>query len=365
MIFRKIIDQSVYPPYKIVACGANDFLQKNNKFSIIKKYLSRYIRLLIGGQIGLEVCKIPLDSRILWLHVGKRNIGDALIEASGRLLLKSANVKIDLLTLPNLEPIFFDDDVFINKYINVSEVDGSSYDYILLTEFNHRTIKLKNKYFKKLPYASLFRYFYGPDRNQTMFSFAAVNNIFELGLDDDLLSLAKPYMHVESRVVEKVSKLLPDSPFIVVSVGGIDQDRTYKKWDSFLHLLNDSAIINEAANVILLGSENGIDESEYLLSLTFSRLNVCSYVGKLSLQESQTVIAHSLRFVGCDGGLMHIAHTTSTPTVVIFSKEKNYLRLTPKCYATPLQGVSDVNDISPSQVINGLQQSLSFFAERH
>jgi ADP-heptose:LPS heptosyltransferase len=364
-MFEKIIDQSIHTPFQAVDCASDDFLQVNSKFSIVKKYLSRYVRLLVGGQIGLEVATIPVDGRILWLHTGKRNIGDALIEASGRLLLKSRGVRIDLLTLSNLAPVFDGDDIYINKFYDISHIDSSKYDYILMTEFNHRTIRVKVKYFKKLPYACLFRYFYGPDRNQTMFSFAAVNEVFGLGFGEDLSGIAKPYMHVDQFTKNQFLKIKPEAPFLVISVGGIDANRTYKQWGSVLHLLNESELANTVSNVVLLGSENGVEDAAMLMKLRLSRIKVRSYVAKLSLKESQVMISHALRFLGCDGGLMHVAHTTSTPTVVIFASEPNHLRLTPRCFATPLQGLHDVNDIAPVQILNALQDSFNIQAERN
>jgi hypothetical protein len=362
-MFEKIIDKSIHTPFPEVDCASDDFLRSNSRFSIAKKYLSRYLRLLLGGQIGLEVLTIPVNARILWLHAGKRNIGDALIEASGRTLLKSLGIKIDLLTLPNLAAVFGEDDVFINKYYDALDVDPLAYDYILMTEFNHRTIRAKTKYFKKIPYACLFGYFYGPDRNQTMFSFAAINKVFCLGMNEVLVKLAKPYMYVDDATKNEILKIKPEAPFIAIAVGGIDANRTYQQWASVLHLVDSSDLADVVKHVVLLGSENGSEDAQALLNLNLTHVKLTSYVAKLSLKESQAMISQALRFVGCDGGLMHVAHTTSTPTVVVFASEPNHLRLTPSCFATPLQGVNDVNDITPVQILNGLKNSFNIKAE--
>jgi heptosyltransferase-2 len=323
------------------------------------------MRLLLGGQIGLEVLTIPVNARILWLHAGKRNIGDALIEASGRALLKSLSIQVDVLTLSNLDSVFGEDDIFINKYYDASDVDPLMYDYILMTEFNHRTIRTKINYFQKIPYACLFRYFYGPDRNQTMFSFAAINKVFCLGVDDVLVKLAKPYMYVDDSTKNEVLKIKPETPFLAIAVGGIDANRTYQQWAAVLHLIDGSDLADVVQHVVLLGSENGSDDAQALLNLNLTHVKLTSYVAKLSLKESQAMISQALRFVGCDGGLMHVAHTTSTPTVVVFASEPNHLRLTPSCFATPLQGLNDVNDITPVQILNGLKDSLNIKAERN
>ena len=357
-ILGRIVSDSVRIPYEGVGCATEEFLQASGKFSVLKKYLSRYLRLLVGGQLGREVANIPVGARVLWLHAGKRNIGDALMEASGRVLLKERRIPIDLLTLPNLASVFEGDDIFSRVYYEASEVNVADYDYVLMTEFNHRTIKTKNRYFHEVPYACMFRYFYGPDRNQTMFSFAAINEIFSLGLSADVIAdKAKPYMYVSKDTVESAG-YEQKQPFITISVGGIDANRSYRKWRDVLSLFDDSELSQAVQTVVLLGSENGRVCADELMNLTFSKLNLISYVGQLTLKESQVVIDQSQRFIGCDGGLMHVAHTTSTPTVSIFANEPHHLRLTKRCHSLPLQGVCDVNDVLPDQIFNALRQSL-------
>lgn len=365
-MFDRVIAQSVLIPFDFVDGASDTYLHANSKLGIIKKYVSRYLRLLFSGQLGREVFKIPPNTRVLWLHAGKRNIGDALMEASGRALLKSSNVQLDLLTLPNLACVFDGDDVFENVYYDIAALDPAAYDYVLMTEFNHRTIKTKGKYFRKLPYACMFGYFYGPDRNQTMFSFAAINQIFSLGLAPEfLVKTAKPYMCLDAQAMHAVEELKPNVPFIVIAVGGIDANRTYKRWSDVLHLLNDSDLVQCAGCVVLLGSDNGLEDAQMLTQLNLSQLNVVSYVGRLDLKKSQAMVANALRFIGCDGGLMHVAHTTSTPTVAVFAGEPSHLRLTQCCFATPLQGSSDVNDLAPLQIVNALRNSLQISYESH
>lgn len=362
-IFQRIIQRSIYIPFQEVGCATEDFLRVNSRISIYKKYLSRYLRLLFWLQSWREVNCIPKNARVLWLHTGKRNIGDALMEASGRSLLKDHTVFIDLLTLPNLAPVFDGDDVFKNVYYDISEINCHKYDYVLMTEFNHRTIKTKGRYFNRLPYACMFGYFYGPDRNQTLFSFCGINKIFNLKLSSTfLVNEAKPYM-CRNDNVESVVKL--KSPFVVIAVGGIDANRTYRNWPAVLKLIDESELHSLFSHVVLLGSENGRQDAESLMNLRFPNLTLLSYVGLLSLQESQTVIAQSLRFLGCDGGLMHVAHTTSTPTVTVFANEPSDLRLTRSCHSLPLQGRRDVNDIAPEQIVSALKESLNTSFERN
>lgn len=81
-------------------------------------------------------------------------------------------------------------------------------------------------------------------------------------------------------------------------------------------------------------------------------------MNSLSLIESRAIIAKSSLYVGCDGGLMHIAHTTNTPSVSIFAGEPPYLRLTKSCKSYSYHGLGDVNNISPDKIHNGIKFQL-------
>ena len=152
--FNKIIQEATVIPYDEVLHLPDEYLQNNTRLRIIKKYLHKYLRLKLHGQQKLEVRKLPIykvnsginnsvnnnindthgtlnsninntinssinnnissniNNRILWIFTGKRNVGDAMMDISGRALLKGKGCQIDLLTLPELWKLFKDDDVF-------------------------------------------------------------------------------------------------------------------------------------------------------------------------------------------------------------------------------------------------------------
>jgi len=166
-------------PYAIVPHTGKTYLQQHSKIKLAKKFLHRYLWLKFSGQLAREIRHINKNMRVLWLYTGKSNIGDALMDMSGRALLRNIGITLDLLTLPNLYTLFSEDDIFTNVYSSFDEIQGFNYDAVLLNEFNYPSIRLKTKYFKNLPFACLFQYFHGPDRNQTLFSFAAINDGFQ------------------------------------------------------------------------------------------------------------------------------------------------------------------------------------------
>lgn len=360
------ISKTVEISYEGVAHDPASFLSQTPKAHIVKKYLHKYLSLKFRGQIPLERHEVPKGAKILWIYLGKRNFGDANMDISGRALLKDRGCDIDLFTLPNLHELFGQDDVFSHVYSKPEDVLNIKYDFILLSEFNLPSIRFKAKHFKKLPFACLFGFFLGPARNQTCFSYAAVNALFNLKhAPSEIENLAKPYIHAHPEVAESVSDLAPKEPFLTISIGGRDHDRSYRHWPAFLHLLDQSDSGEIPKTIILLGSDNGLEMNGCIKQEKFSNLKIHSYVAQLSLLQSRELISKSRAFVGCDGGLMHVAHSTQTPSVTLFrAQEPHHLWLTKNCYSTPIQSPGEDSAIEPRQILSQLKVSLHRYCGR-
>lgn len=347
-----LTEPSTRIPYAWVYHEPDVFMQRTSSLSVAKKYLHRRLRLAMSGQSNREVRHVAPNARVLWIYGGKASVGDAVMDMSGRALLRGREGPVDLLITPGLKALFEGDDIFRHVYDDPASVNPGEYDVIVLQEFNYPTLRLKRKFFPLLPFACLFRFFHGPDRNQTQFSFAAVNDVFSLGLaSDDLFARAKPYLRRESELPERVVQQLPPGPFLVLAMGGVEPRRTYAHWREFLQAYDIAYQPGMPAGIVLLGSGNGAEAAKALMMAKFVNLQLASYVGQLTLREAKRVIANAALFVGADGGLMHVAHTTSTPSVTLFAKaEPPYLRLTPQCQSAPLQTDSDVSAVDPEEL---------------
>lgn len=356
------IANSVVIPLEGVAHDPESYLSVTSRASIFKKYLHKYLRLWLGGQLSLERHSVPKDARILWIYLGKRNFGDANMDISGRALLKNLGYDIDLFTHPNLHELFGEDDIFGNVYSDVEAIRNKTYDFILLSEFNHPSIRFKTKHFRKLPYACLFRFFYGPARNQTCFSYAAINRLFDLKRSaTEIEDSAKPYLHHHPETEQSVAQLIPGQPYLAVSIGGRDADRSYRHWPEFLRLLDERAAKGDIpATIMLLGSDNGLEMEKSIVQSHYKNLVIQSQVGKLSLLQSRVLVSRASVFIGCDGGLMHVAHSTSTPSVTLFRiQEPHHLWLTRSCHSRPIQSTGEDSDIAPAQLLHELLIALN------
>ncbi|PQV52785.1 heptosyltransferase-2 [Paraburkholderia sp. BL21I4N1] len=354
------VERSTRIPYVGVAHEPEVFLRKTSRAKIVKKYLHKHWLLKWRGQSRLELNSAADAKRLLWLYTGKRNVGDATMDMSGRALLKERGFDIDLFTLPNLQKLFEEDDVFQHVYSDLEQLAGRRYDAVVMSEFNLPSIKLKTRHFRRLPYVCLFQYFYGPDRNQTTFSYAAVNHAFSLGHEPArIVALSKPYLAAKAGTCESVRAWVPNEPFVALAVGGLDANRTYGRWGELLDLLDRSDEPGIPRQIVLLGSDNGLAMAEVLLKRTFGTLKISSCVARLTLLQSREVAAQASLFVGADGGLMHVAHSTPTPSVSLFSdREPPYLRLTEACRSIGIQSTGDVDEIAPTAVMNAIRTQL-------
>lgn len=354
------IDRSTRIPYAGVAHEPEAFLGKTSAAKIVKKYLHKFLLLKWRGQTRLELSSAAGMKRLLWIYTGKRNFGDATMDMSGRALLKGRGFEIDLFTLPNLHKLFEEDDIFQHVYSDLQHLSGHRYDAVVMSEFNLPSIKLKAQHFRQLPYICLFQFFYGPDRNQTTFSYAAVNHAFSLGYSPaGIVSMSKPYLAVKDDTRESVRAFVPNGRFLALAVGGLDANRTYRHWGELLDLIDQSDDRSMPKDVVLLGSDNGLAMAQALLKRTFSTLKISSCVGQLTLLQSREIAAQASLFVAADGGLMHVAHSTPTPSVSLFSdREPPYLRLTEQCHSIGIQSTGDVDEIAPAAIMSAIRTQL-------
>lgn len=355
-----LTEPSTRIPYAWVYHEPDVFLQRTSSLTVAKKYLHRRLRLAVSGQARREVRHVAPDARVLWIYGGKASVGDAVMDMSGRALLRERPGPVDLLIAPSLKAVFEGDDIFRQVFDDPASIDAADYDVIVLQEFNYPTLRLKRRFFPTLPFACLFRFFHGPDRNQTQFSLAAVNDVFSLGLaPDELFARAKPYLREESDLPEAIARELPQGPFIVLGMGGVEPRRTYAHWRECLQAYDVACEPGMPTGVVLLGSGNGVEAAKALMEAKFVHLQLTSFTGQLTLRDAKRVIANAVLFVGADGGLMHVAHTTSTPSVTLFAKaEPPYLRLTPRCQSTPLQTESDVSAVAPEALADTIVETL-------
>ncbi len=112
----------------------------------------------------------------------------------------------------------------------------------------------------------------------------------------------------------------------------------------------------------LLGSKNGLVDEKTILNHPYQNLEIHSFVNKLTLHDVREVIASSKIFIGSDGGLMHIAHSTESPSICLFSSDVDPKhRLTPCLRAQSIVSLTNhVNTITPDEIVDLIKKKLTY-----
>lgn len=354
--FQYGINRSVTLPYAgvpqeaYVVHGVKDFL------SIWKKFLHRWLLLLIHRQRALMCDAAPPNGRVLFIYHGVNNFGDAIMDLSGRVLLKERR-GIDLLLSPEISSLFMDDDVFDNVFTNIDDVNNIKYDFIILNTLGVRSIKFKAKYFKNISFSCVSGHMMHVDYNHIQLGFIAINSLFKIGFTTAaLLTQSKPYLpHSSKTRSEPHNPKTTTKPYIVIALGGRDPLRTYAHWDAVLRLLDENIEFARRYDVFFIGSANAQSTTSTLMQMPWQHIQPRSFVNTLDFLGNQLLIAHSALFIGADGGLMHLAHTTNTPSVTLFDAGVNPgMRLTPACQSISIQSDDEVSRIDPKNVYTAI-----------
>lgn len=357
---NKAVNICTQCPYPEVHHADVGILTVTEKIQILKKYFHKYLILLFSGQLGLCKRSIPANARVLFIYHGVTNLGDSLMDFSGRRLLKnSRRFQLDLLIDASLADLYQEDDVFGRIYTNPEDAKKYTYDFIVLNNLNIRTVKAKAKYFKKVPFSSTQGFYFGYDYNHIELSYSAFNSMYRLGFgSDELRNTARPYLNdMDARYVVSEKEFNFDKPVVAIAVGGREEYRIYRRWHEVLTLISNDRSCSDAFDVVLLGSDNGLDDARLLTELQFPGLQVVSIVNKINLIQCRALLSKVKVFLAPDGGLMHLAHTVDVPTISLFSSDVGpEMRLTKACKSTPIQSQSNVNDIDPQQILEELKK---------
>lgn len=301
----------------------------------------REISLIFNGQKFLERKVIPAGTKkILWLAPSLQNIGDSVMSLSGRILLKG-QYQIDLLVNEKNLPLFAADDVFNQVYTDPKQVN-ESYDLILLYCVKSITLKMKKKYFSKVPYCHFRSHFDGIEFNWILYSFHRINALLDYPYNQEQIDkLARPRLTIPDLVNY-------DSARLIVAIGGEDVNRrTYVHWSI---VIADILEMDKNITICLLGNDNAQDMAAKLLTQFDAR--VTSEVGKHNLLSAASLIKNSAYFIGCDGGLMHIASAFELPGVTLFGFFEPEYRLPYNSKLTALFNETSVNLINPQEVVS-------------
>lgn len=311
----------------------------------------RRLVFMASGQEKVKLNSLEnVGKRGLWLYFGEGQIGDALMDLAPRSLLQAQGFHMDLLTDSHLVRLFQGDPWFAAVTEDVSVVAKVPYDFVIVLSHKRRSIQAKSKYFKELPWVSILEDFTGPNFDRASYATQRLSDLLALELNSTEFSgharqklkpqLASVGFEQETSQVRKA---------IALSIGGVDSLRTYTAWPQVM-----AELMRHGKNEFLLvGSDNGIADAHRIEQEFGSLARVHNYVGKCSIAQSHDLLAAVQVAVCTDGGLMHLAATTGTPMVGLFSaaiwpewRLHARARVAFACSST-----RDVNDVSAQEIV--------------
>jgi len=333
-----------------------EYLLKINLYKRFFKFFKRYIYIIVKAQKNLEVFSIlPSHKKILWINIAAPSLGDSLMDLSSRGMLKGRN--IDLFTDFKNEHIYRDDEVFMNVFSKIKDIQNIQYDLIILDSYSTRSIKIKSLIAPFTPYVGMFGYFNGPEVNRILFSFHQMNQLLGYDLSENKINkIAKNLITISESDKLIVNDIVPDR-YITIAIGGEWEYKTFKKWGE---VIKQIIALDEGLDIVLVGSNNAINSSQEILN-KFSKYNFLNFTARLTFNQTVGVILKSKVFLCCDGGLLHGATAMKVNTAVLLARLEPDMLLTKNTSALSLYDNHNVNKINVNDIILKYREAFNLF----
>lgn len=351
-IFKKYAAAVCIPPLEEnVFVDLEASIKREN---LIRRFFQRLIKdfiLFIYGQFKLDRDVIPdKKMKILWIHYGRLNIGDLLMDFSPRSMFDNKKFNIDLFTKDSVDEIFINDKYFKKLITNPSDLAHEKYDFVIMQKFSGPIIKLKIKYLKNIPFFCIQRYFVFGNYSRLLFGYYSLFR----ALNRKLLSnkkIIQTYFNLNLS-----HKSLNKKNNVFIAVGGAQKDRTYKKWVQVI----DSLLKKQSnINFYLIGSKNGIMNAEEIMQTFSNSKKINNFVGKLTLIQTFEKLKESTVFLCADGGLMHLGKALNLQMVTLFSGDIHPLmRFIPIDHSTAIHS-RNINSIGADLIASEAKKLLN------
>ncbi|MBC7404136.1 MAG: glycosyltransferase family 9 protein [Cytophaga sp.] len=355
LLMNRAIDGIRQPLSRPVsAVSIEDYIAEMGFKRLGWRTIRRNLLFKASGQHLYKVNEIKKNwTRGIWLYFGEGQIGDALMDLAPRSLLHERGICLDLLTAEHLSKVFQNDPWLNLVTSDVNQIKLENYDFAIVLNNKRRSLDIKRMHFKKMPWVSMLENFSGPNYHRSGFATQRFLDLLNINISEPDFNFhaSQKLKNPEVSYLDEIfQKTLSSS--IAICVGGVDPRRTYKSWDAVLKIL----IKNNEKLFILIGNNNGIDDAFHLTNTFFTTAQFINKVGETSIMQSHALLAGAKLVVTTDGGSMHLAATTTTPMVALFSSS-----IDPKC-RLPLKNsmisisssTLDVNDISPESVAHAV-----------
>lgn len=326
------------------------FAARKGAAKLAVRTLRRRLQLRWSGQQPLRKARFePGWRRVLWVHEGMPQIGDALMDLAPRSLLAERGFEVDLIAPPHLATLFAGDPWLRRVMPSDAPVHAGDYDAALLLSDDRRSLRLKRTRLPQLPWLSLQGLYNGPDFHRARFATQRLADLLELDLGaDEFARHAAQKLGSDAQAAAWAAEACPWNGGIALALGGVWADRTYTRWSELMACLRAQGL----RRWILVGGDNGRALADRLVAELPAGDEVIDVVGRTTLRQVHALLGRSRAAVCADGGLMHLALTTPAAVVGLFNRSiapEWRLPLGGRCIglasASPL-----VDDVAPAEI---------------
>lgn len=336
------------------------FARRKSLASLLVRSLRRRLQLRLSGQQALRHERLqPGWKRLLWLHEGMPQIGDALMDLAPRSLLAEAGYQVDLLAPPQLAALFAADPWF-RRVLPADQAPppADHYDAVILLSDDRRSLQFKRQHLAGLPWLSLHGLYNGPDFHRGRFS--AQRHADWLGLHLPAAALARharQKLALNPAAAQWAQQQPPAHGAVLLALGGVVAARSYSHWPAVVAALRQLGL----RQWVLVGNANGRSAADAVLAAAQPGDQVLDLVGRTNLQQVHALATSARAVLCCDGGLMHLALCTQTPVLGLFSADiQPAWRLPVGQENRSLQAPTcSVSSLGPAQVAKALQRLLA------
>lgn len=318
-LLRRLAEPSCRQPLsQPVPNGDDAFRAEKGDLKLAVRTLRRGILLQLSGQKArLQHLIDPTQRRLLWIHEGMPQVGDALMDLAPRSLLVEQGVQVDLFAAPHLKALF-DDDPWFGKVMSTPEdVRPADYDLALVLSHDRKALKLKRSHLPALDWVSLLGYYDSGAFHRARFITQRLADLLGLRLDESAMARhSRQKLGCADADAAWARACCPAPADAVIAVGGVSPNRTYTHWVDVMRQLHATGL----RRLILIGSDNGRAMAARMAEVAadLDGLVLIDQVAKTSLRQAHALIERARVALCADGGLMHLACATRTPVVGLY-----------------------------------------------
>jgi len=286
--------------------------------------------------------------RVLWIHEGMPQIGDALMDLAPRSLLVEHGLQVDLFSPPHIATMFEHDTWFTRSLCNLEDLRVDAYDVAVVLSYDKKALAAKRAWLPDLPWISLHGFYGGPDFHRACFATQRLADLLKVTLNArEFARHSTQKLPISASASIKAQQLCPDTDGVALALGGVWPERTYRRWPQLIALLNARGV----RRFVLIGGGNGREMADRVVAGAPPNVEVLDFVGRTHLLEAHALLARCAAIVCPDGGLMHLALTTAVPVVALFNTAIDPL------WRLPIR-FNGICLSSPNEQVDGLSENI-------